>query len=57
MNVLNLNVSDIHKFDKESLIEMNKYIHTSCSDNDPYHFKLIYKYALSEKWFGKNTSE
>ena len=56
MNVLNLNVSDIHKFDKESLIKMFKYIHTSCSNDDSYHFKLIYNYALSEKWFGKNTS-
>lgn len=56
MNVLNLNVSDIHKFDKESIIEIYKYVHTSCSSHDPYHFKFIYNYALSEKWFRKNTS-
>lgn len=56
MNILNLNVSDIHKFNKESLIEIYRDIYNSYSDHDPYHYKLIYKYAFSEKWFGMNTS-
>ena len=56
MNILNLNVSDIHKFNKESLIEIYRDVYNSYSGHDPYHYKLIYKYALSEKWFGKNTS-
>ena len=56
MNALNLNVSDIRKFDKESLIKIYREYATSCSGRDYEHCGLIYKYANSQKWFEKNTS-
>ena len=56
MHALNLNVSDIRKFDKESLIEIYRVYSTSCSDRDYEHCGLIYKYANSQKWFEKNIS-
>jgi hypothetical protein len=56
MNALNLNITDIQKFDKDALLEIYRWVDTSYGVNDYNHYKLIYNYALAQKWFEKNNS-
>ena len=56
LNALNLNIGDIHKFDKEALLEIYKWIATSYGTHDYQHYNLIYDVANKQKWFERNTT-